>query len=252
MRQVALCAFSAFSLAACSGGSTSSAGVDPGGVYVGTVSIAGNSYSVLGIIDESGLASLVEETGTTPTSIVAPYSPIATAPDGSFSASGAVYGINGALFEDGSSMESTTVAGVVVPRSSIKGTTTDAAGNVGSFTLDYQASAYQSPSSLSMIEGDYTSSYSSGGTTVNMTLSISSSGSISGSDTAGCTYSGYVSVPNPSYNAYNTFLINSCLSNGPEIGLATYSSSEGENPATLVSLGHDASDGYYTSFTKSD
>jgi hypothetical protein len=99
---------------------------------------------------------------------------------------------------------------------------------------------YDQPASLAAIAGNWLISYPLDGQGSDAILSISSSGALYMLATSGCTYTGQISVINPSYNLYSVSLTatgcteNYAVLNGlTEQGLATVDSSVTPNVLTL-------------------
>jgi hypothetical protein len=95
--------------------------------------------------------------------------------------------------------ESTTLSGSYISGVSITGTYTSSSGDSGSTSLSYD-SIYNRPSSLSQTQGTWSfteGSYSS-------SITIQADGTIAGSDSNGCTFSGSVTLLDSTKNLYNT------------------------------------------------
>ena len=75
------------------------------------------------------------------------------------------------------------------------------AGETTKVYLTYDASASAVTALLSSLAGNYTGSDTN--TSESLSLQITSSGALTGTDTAGCTYAGQVSVPKSTVNAYD-------------------------------------------------
>lgn len=215
-------------LTACGGGgsgSSSSGGGGNtlvGGIYNGSITDNGQTYTLTGIIDETGNARFVEATSTAPIVLVTPGTEI-TSTDESYKSgpNAAAYALccTGFVFSNGQSTEPVTIAATIDPRTSINGTFTDGNGT-GSFALTYDATHYQQASSLSLIAGTY--AYSYGGATG--TITITASGGVSGTDSQGRVYSGTVTVPDATYNAYDVLITQTNVSPAPGSysGVAAY------------------------------
>ena len=96
-------------------------------------------------------------------------------------------------------------------------------GDTGSMKLAY-STLYEQPSSLSMVEGDWTFVDRDG---LEVTMSVTN-GEIHGADSDDCKYIGRLEVINPEYNAYNVILnISNCDSvNGEYEGLSYIDNNE--------------------------
>ena len=109
-----------------------------------------------------------------------------------------------------------TLAGTLVPKTSISGTTLFANGNSGTFTGSYN-STYETPATAAAITGTYTGSYYTGAP---VTMVVSSSGAVTGTST-NCTFTG-TAVPRPTGKyVYNVNLIFSGTQCAPGTGVAS-------------------------------
>jgi hypothetical protein len=108
-------------------------------------------------------------------------------------------------FANGDRVAPVTLAGTVTPLGSWSGTFVGG-GDSGTFALNYQRGNYERWSSLDLIAGTYSGvqihddSVDPFGYGVKLT--ISGSGTLTGSDTRGCAYSGQVSIVNADRNYY--------------------------------------------------
>ena len=99
----------------------------------------------------------------------------------------------------------------------------------GRFNLSY-LSVYEEGSSLTTTAGTWIyAEASAGGALYTVTLDIDNVGSIFGTDTAGCVYSGQIGPVDAAFNGYTvTFTVTECLlNNGDYNGLAWISSIDG-------------------------
>jgi hypothetical protein len=163
---------------------------------------------------------------------------------GTLSASGSSVSGSGTFYGDGTlaglavgcpGEQSDTFSGTLMAGSSLS--LTD--NVIGQINWTF-SSLYDQPASLAAIAGNWSISYTWDG--LGSTVSISSSGALSMLATSGCTYSGQISVINPSYNLYSVSLTatgctdNYAVLNGlTEQGLATVDSTVTPNVLTLGS-----------------
>jgi len=108
----------------------------------------------------------------------------------------------------------------------------------GTFNLSYRA-LYEDSSSLDLTAGTWIwSEASAGGSLYTVVFDIDINGNLFGTDSAGCIYSGRVSLIDEQFNAYAaTFSVTDCLLNsGDYNGLAWISSIGGgqQNQITLA------------------
>ncbi len=243
-------------LTACGGGgggngnsSTGGGNVPVGGIYNGSITESGQTYTLMGIVDEIGNATFVESNSTAPVALVTPGTEITSA-NGSYNSgpNAAAYALccTGFTFSNGQSTERVAISATIDPRTSINGTFTDAGGS-GTFTLTYDAAHYQQASSLSLIAGTY--AYSYGGATG--TITIASNGTVSGSDNQGRVYSGTVTVQNAAYNAYDVLITqtNANPALGSYSGLAAYYPAAGGRSAELHVAMNNGSSAFYAVLT---
>lgn len=107
--------------------------------------------------------------------------------------------------EGNAQMSSAALDGTVATKDYIIGDYTWAQ-DFGRFVLNYSP-LYEEPSTLSKLEGIWSSSQaSSGGGIFTFTLSIDSDGTVFGSNTAGCVYNGAFGIIDSRYNVYSLSL----------------------------------------------
>lgn len=206
-----------------------------GGLWLGSLSFDdGTVLKLTGAVDDYGHGYFVDSRYT----IYSATSPMLPDASGNLAATLSEFVPGSSAQQVGSAV----FQGVVSTRSSISGSfsqTVPVAGNgAGSFTLSYLP-AYAIPSSLSLLAGTWRFPVRKGNTLDTVTVRIDSSGSISGSSTAGCSYGGALSIVKSRYNAYELSLGVDCGAGAVQMhGLASYvppaSSSGGSTPAALV------------------
>lgn len=140
------------------------------------------------------------------------------------------------MFPNGSHVGVVNISGTFTPKVTLNGTY-NGVGDSGTFFLNY-SSLYERPSSLEVIAGKWSGSVSG----YLNTITIDSSGNITGSSTSGCTYSGNISIIDSSYNAYIVNLnINNCESqNGLYTGLAALADTSVANDTLLASVSNSS------------
>lgn len=128
-----------------------------------------------------------------------------------------------------------TLSGTIAERTNITGFATSTRGNE-TFSLTYQAAAYEQPSSLLLIAGDYQAVAGA-----LSSFSIGSDGVITASDGTGCSFTGVVSVPNASFNLYRINGSNACPGLPAQLlsGLASYTPQVDATPPGLVLIYSD-------------
>lgn len=168
---------------------------DATGVWKGTITEDGvGTFSLTGIITGDKLRFISEPGGIVYAGFISVKS------NGFFST------IVSIAHFDGSAFGTSTLIGTVTSKSTISGTFRSSTGAGGSFSLSYDI-VTDKGSSLAITDGNWTET--SGGLT--STISIVSTGALTGSDTSGCVYLGTVSEIDPSVNIYNLSLgISSC------------------------------------------
>jgi hypothetical protein len=142
------------------------------------------------------------------------------------------YAPAGMTFPDGQTNGSISINGTVFTRGFMTGTYAGV-GETGSFSLVYN-SLYERSSSISKVSDNW--AFSTFGYSIS--LSISSSGTVSGSDLRGCGYYGRISTIHTSYNAYEVEVdITSCGTlNGNYAGLATLVDNITTNDTLVVGI----------------
>lgn len=179
-------AFLACSLAACGGGGDAPGGpdADPSGIWSGTFTEAGATYSMVALVDDHHLMAVSTDAGILYEGRI---SPAGSDVSGSFK-----------VYEDGGGfVGNTAYAGTVKEGESIEGRTGDGV----SFSLGYEP-LYDRRVSLATAAGIW--SQTDGAYTI--TLTLQESGSLSGGDTEGCQYSGTVAQPDRAHNLFKVLL----------------------------------------------
>lgn len=227
-------------MSACGGGGDSSsqsalATQRIAGIWIGTFTsnVVSSTFDVTGIIAESGIGRFAS------TSTGAQYSGVISV-NGmgvngiSFSATVNAYAPFGEVFPDGSRVGIVGISGAATPRGAMSGTYSGV-GDSGTFSLTYSG-LYERPSSLSSVAGTWSGIVSSGD---NNTITVDSSGNITGSSTSGCIYSGNVGIIDPFYNAYsvNLSLNNNCgFGSGNYNGFAALTDTSIPNDTLLIEV----------------
>lgn len=160
--------------------------VDATGVWEGTFTENGaGTYDLTGIIVGNQLRFISDSAGVI-------YAGTISVAGTNFTATTTSYAIGGTAFS------TANLTGTVSTKSTLSGTFTSTTGATGSFSLTYDT-VTDKGSSLAVTDGNWTET--SGGST--STISIDSTGALTGSDTDGCVYLGTVSIINSSVNIYN-------------------------------------------------
>lgn len=197
-----------------------------GGIYIGSIQIAsgpaiGQNVATVFIVSETGqLAGAVAPSLTKP--VTSLFSGTLTANTSlGFTATGSLIAAPGFTLPDGSTTAPLTIAGTLSPQSFIAGEFT-ANSEVGILAGAYNASLYQRAVSLSLFAGNWNLRDS---TSVTGTIQVQSNGAFTGTGTgtnnAGCQYSGQISIPNASFNAESvTMTLTGCSLAGSYSGLS--------------------------------
>ena len=198
-----------------------------GGIYLGSIQIAagaeiGTNLTTVFIVSETG--QLAGATGASLTSSVAALFTGALSVDTSLNlaASGSLIAGPGFTLPDGGTTSPMTIAGTLSPQSYIAGTFT-AGAEEGQLTAAYQAKLYERAVSLSDFTGNWNMRDA---TSVTGAVVFQADGSFTGTGTgtnnAGCSYNGQVTIPNGSFNAESvTLTISGCSLAGNYSGLST-------------------------------
>lgn len=200
----------AVALADCGGGGGNSTpthyatNIMAGGIWHGTLTQNGQTTPLLGLISESGDSQFVQSPGVTPGAIIYPGTFLGIDGGNTYNSLSYAY-----IVGQSSQAVPVVVNATVDPRTRITGTIANTHGINDSFTFDdYDAAAYEQPSSLAMIAGNYFgcgSCVAVGGATPGISVTIYTNGTLTGYIPAGNTsypIQGTVSVPNAAYNLY--------------------------------------------------
>jgi hypothetical protein len=207
-----------------------SSGVDPSGIYQGTLTDAasGHSTTVVAIFGENGDVRMSGQDGT--------YYHLNVGTEGN-TLSGGYYGYSSTPnFPNG--MDSTTgdVNATVSYQSGISGTLTDASGNEESLSLTFQK-VYLTGSSLATLVGTWSASTSTG---FSFSATIAADGSFTASDSNNCSYSGVFDLIDTSTDAYSTSFVRTCGgADDTFYGLASYYPASGATAAQIEFLSDD-------------
>lgn len=179
---------------------------NPGGIWSGTLTSAGVTNAVDGVITENGEGRFVDENGTR-------Y--VVTGIGGSGNIRGVtfdIYAQDGYQFLDGSTIGTGDFTGTVVERSTFSGSFSFSTGESGSITMDYDP-IYDRDSSLAKLSGSWDEGPG--------VLVVDPDGSFFEQDQFGCIYDGQVSLIDAVFNAYRlTMTVSDCdLANGDYTGI---------------------------------
>lgn len=122
---------------------------------------------------------------------------IFSATDNNFSANIDIIPFSGGLIYSGGA------SGSYVPASSIFATYNTDQPDQGNISLNYN-DLYERSSNISKLVGDWTSFDAVSGITYNITVNADLTGSFIGDNSAGCSYTGNFTIPDPSKNIYTT------------------------------------------------
>jgi len=209
-----IAAASASLLAGCGGGGSSQIEPLGGQFFSGT-----GSTAIYTLVTEAGNGFLIDQPANFIFSFALDTPPGMPEPASTLALSGTITQYNettGALISSG------TVQASLQRGTSISMTYTLASGKTGSYTLPYVSYPYEQPSSLAIVAGSYSAASATAATGASQiaAVTIDSMGNLSGSDNAGCSYSGTVTVVNPIYNAYQLNNITETCSSSTITGLA--------------------------------
>jgi len=198
------------------------------GIWTGSFhsTVLNATYNVTGLVSETNIFRFLSlSTG-------GQYSGIASVTGASFSSTMTGYSPTGTTFPNGTAVTSFKVSGNVSQGVALTGTYSGG-GDAGTFAVNFN-NAYNTPSSLTIISGNWSGTLN--GSTIN--VAISDSGIVTGSSTSGCTYSGNVSTIDINYNCYNiTITASSCgASSGNYSGLATLTETAKQYDTLLVGV----------------
>jgi hypothetical protein len=178
------------------------------GAWQGTITVAGRgTFAVLGVLN-GGEMFLVSNNADI--ALAGDYRVNGTSVNGN----GNIYPVNGAK------LGTFSLSGVVATASTLSGNFSASNGTSGTFNLTYDSISDRG-SSLSTTDGNW--SVTDG--TYTLTVSIDSTGLITGSDTDGCVYNGNGSIIDPAVNIYRVNItLSSCgLANDTYSGYAVVS-----------------------------
>lgn len=235
-------------------------GVPPAdGIYTGTLTTASGTDNIYAVIDSSGGGVIIDTSNPGITRFT-----ISSVDDkGGFTAPTTSFAGSGFSIVGGTAATSGSISGTLngktsddisstASRSTITGDLLTSLGASQPFTLTYQSSAYEdnvtslstivtptSGSTSAALSYSYTPAGGTTPTTVSLTLSsvqqttsTNPSYPFTGTDSLGCTYSGVISMPDSSYNAFDLGMTVSC--NGTTSSRSGLAYVNGTSPTTLT------------------
>ncbi len=231
----------ATSVAVTNGGTVATAPTG-GGIYLGSIQIAtgadtGTNLETVFIVSESGQLA-----GATAKSLTSPVTALFTGglavdTNLNLAASGSLIAGPGFTLPDGGTVAPMTIAGTLSPQSYIAGSFT-AGAEEGALTGAYQAKLYERAVALSNFTGNWNIRDATSVTgTVVFQADGSFTGTGSGTNNAGCFYSGQITIPNGSFNAESvTLTISGCALAGSYTGLAALYDFLSTNDTVILGL----------------
>lgn len=199
-----------------------------GGVYLGQITPPGATTpdTLIGLIDETGFGYFID----TDAGVV--YS-VQTMTEGLL--------LSGSYraYQPPAPAVTGSLSGAALSRNTLSGFASSAAGNIP-FSLNYQAAAYEQPSSLPLIAGDYALNTNG----VFLSATVASDGSVTTTDSEGCVFTGAFTVPDLRYNAYRLAGIYQCAGFPDQTisGIASFQPADGLTPATVSVIASDGGD----------
>ncbi|MEJ2686777.1 MAG: hypothetical protein P8124_06115 [Gammaproteobacteria bacterium] len=185
-------------LAACGGGSGGEAAapsLQTAGIWTGTATVDSVTFAdVLAIVDGAGNANIVLQRAGTGDS---QFRGTLVAAGGTIQTS--VSSLS--LFDSAGNLNDifSVQQGAVVPAGSLAATLSSSGSFPRTATLNLAYdNIYDRPVSLSLISGIWGETHG----TYTITLAIDGAGTVNGSDTNGCVYSGTVRIPDPAHDLY--------------------------------------------------
>ena len=170
------------------------------GIWRGSFTSNGlhKTSTILGVITENGEGRFLSDEG-------AQFTGNVSVNGSSFTSTATAFAPY--VFVDGSNYGTVQFNGTVKTKYSLTGTYSGV-GDYGTFNLTYD-SIYERGSSLSWVSGNWANSDSSG---YSHYVTVSANGTLTGYNSYGCTFSGNVTIINPSYDAYRLYnvSISSC------------------------------------------
>lgn len=214
-------------IAACGGGgssdsdssSTTVSASATNGIYFGQGYEQGwGSFRIFALVDGGDLYA-ISETG------VGYSGQLSLKDDSRFTTALNLYG------NDNLKFDSASVTGRYTANTSISGDFSRSSGSSGDFTLEYSPESYETPVSLDLISG----TWQVFNTTAETSVTFDENGTIFGTDSDGCVFSGTISVPHGNVNMFRVLLrIENCAEvNGRYDGLAMITP-ETSNTSMLV------------------
>jgi hypothetical protein len=196
-----------------------------GGIYIGAIQVAsgpaiGQTLPAVFIATETGaLVGAVAQSFTSPVTALFTGTLAANTSLG-FTVTGSLIATPTFTLPDGATTSPLTIAGALSPQSYVVGEFS-ATDEVGILAAAYDAKLYQRAVSLALFEGNWNLRDA---TSVTGTFQVQANGAFTGIGTgtnnAGCLYSGQISIPDPNFNAEAlTMTITSCSLAGSYTGL---------------------------------
>lgn len=240
-------------------------GIPPSdGIYTGTLTTASGTDNVYALIDSNGAGVIIDTTNPSITrftvssvddngNFTSPTTSFAGAGFGAVGGSTATSGsISGTVNGSSSDSDSLTSSDNSSGRNTITGDLYTSAGASQPFTLTYQPNSYEdnvvslstivtptNSSGAATLRYSYTPANSTSLTTVSLTLSsvqqtstTNASYTFTGNDSLNCTYSGTISMPDSSYNAFELNMTVAC--NGSSSNYTGLAYVNGTSPTTLT------------------
>jgi hypothetical protein len=166
---------------------------DGTGVWEGTFTENGvGTFDLIGLIEGNQLRFISLDAG-------AIYVGTVAVSGSNFTSTATGFQIGGTVFA------TTNMTGTIATKSTISGTFSTSYGTTGSFSLTYDP-VTDKGSSLALAAGTWTDLASN-----TATITVNSAGVVTGSDIAGCVYTGTVSITDPAVNIYDLSLgVTSC------------------------------------------
>jgi hypothetical protein len=137
----------------------------------------------------------------------------------------------------GTAITTLTAGGSYAEQASLLLTFTRSTGETGTLALNYDETAYESRSDVSLIQGSWGTKDAYGAATIS--LSVDAGGGFSGTDENNCSYSGRFSIITQQYNLYGVTLTSSCpgaATSSTTTGLATLKAATSTSAKTLISV----------------
>jgi hypothetical protein len=241
MKKIMFCALAAAVLAGCGGGGGGGPSAPPPptsiqGFWAARVDATLSASAVILDNNDAWLVFQSTDANGTPTAITGMARAVMAVTGSNYTGTGSNYDLTA------NPPAAITLTGTATAKTSLAGSYTIAGAAPKNVTLAYNA-AYETPASLADATGHWTGTFGGGANGLN--LDVAGTGSITGSSTAGCTYTGTL-VPHAANAVFDLLLAENCFGTIVNLqGISTISTSKTSLFLTFTSTPDKARGGLF-------